>query len=130
MKCLTDWSKCYCVIELLIEKQHTRTCLHIPFSQTPSYFPPLGKCKTPFPWNMPSFISPSYLVCVGSVYSPLPSILKREIIFFLKIRLKNSQNNSLNTITTKAVRNDLRTMRNTNRRKYLSYKSFFKRIIM
>lgn len=53
------------------------TCFARPFSQVASYLLPLVKCSTPLPWNIPSFISPSYLVPVGKVYSPFPSILKK-----------------------------------------------------
>ena len=54
------------------------TCLAMPFSQVASYLLPFGKCRTPLPWNIPSFISPSYLVSVGNVYSPFPSILREK----------------------------------------------------
>lgn len=54
------------------------TCLAMPFSQMASYLLPFWKCSTPLPWNIPSFISPTYLVSVGKVYSPSPSILKKK----------------------------------------------------
>lgn len=57
---------------------HLLTCFALPFSQVASYLLPFGKCSTPLPWNIPSFISPTYLVPVGKVYSPLTSILKER----------------------------------------------------
>lgn len=55
---------------------HLFTWMANPFSQTASYRLPLGKYRVPSPWNMPSFISPTYLVSVGRMYSALPSILQ------------------------------------------------------
>lgn len=55
---------------------HTSTAM--PFSQVASYLLPLGKNKVPLPWNMPSFMSPSYFVSVGNSYFPFPSILRNR----------------------------------------------------
>lgn len=54
------------------------TCTAIPFSQVASYLLPFAKCITPFPWNLPSLHSPTYLVPEVKVYSPAPCILRKR----------------------------------------------------
>lgn len=79
-QCETHSHACGCIYSDMHAETHTHivllTCLARPFSQVASYLLPFGKCSTPLPWNIPSFISPSYLVSVGKVYSPFPSILR------------------------------------------------------
>ena len=54
------------------------TSTAIPSTHVAVYLLPFGKCKVPWPWNMPSFISPSYCVSVGKLYFPFPSILQSK----------------------------------------------------
>ena len=60
----------------LLNTHHTS--IAIPLSHFASYLLPFGKNKVPLPWNMPSFISPSYFVSVGNVYFPVPSRLENK----------------------------------------------------
>lgn len=92
---------------------HTKlfTCLAMPFSQVLSYLLPFGKYSTPLPWNIPSFISPTYLVFVGKVYSPLPSILKqrKNTLFYelcLSIRAHTNTRTHANTVSVALFHNN------------------------
>lgn len=49
-----------------------------PFSQVAANVDPLGKWRVPLPWKAPSLISPTYLVPLGKVYVPCPSMLQRN----------------------------------------------------